>query len=430
MFSPRALRALAVGALSALALTACGGGGEATSTDTDIELRMTVWSSADEHMAVFNEIADAYKADHPEIKSITFDALPFESYTSTLTTQIAGGNAPDMAWVLESSAQDFVGSGALTDLAPVLQETEGYEYDDLVPATTELWKDGDKLMAYPFSTSPFGVFVNTDLVKKAGQTAPSKLIKDGSWGWETVLKTNSAVNDKTGKAGMVVRDFDYKTWDNLATFWRGWGATAWSEDGSQCGFNSPEMKEAMTAFHAAVFDDKKAIPGPGTAPDFFAGDAAMTITQISRAALLEDADFTWDLVPLPEGKAGPYAVIGQAGVGALAKSDHPEASAEFLAYFTNPENSQKLSQFFPPPRKSQLTAAALAETNPLLSEEQLQSVVIEGVETGQVKPTHSNQAELAQEVRSALDPLWKPDADVNAVLDNVCSTVEPLLKQQ
>ena len=38
-----------------------------------------------------------------------------------------------------------------------------------------------------------------------------------------------------------------------------------------------------------------------------------------------------------------------------------------------------------------------------------------------VKPSHSGQAELAQAVRGALDPLWKPDANVRSVLDGVCN---------
>ncbi|MGW5670985.1 hypothetical protein ACWEVO_24065, partial [Micromonospora sp. NPDC003776] len=33
----------------------------------------------------------------------------------------------------------------------------------------------------------------------------------------------------SGKAGLVIRDFDYKGWDNLSTFWTGWGAQATSQ---------------------------------------------------------------------------------------------------------------------------------------------------------------------------------------------------------
>ena len=61
--------------------------------------------------------------------------------------------------------------------------------------------------------------------------------------------------------------------------------------------------------HDAVFN-KKAMPGPGQNVDFFAGDAAMTITQISRASLLpKDKPFDWDLVPLPRGQVGDYAIV-------------------------------------------------------------------------------------------------------------------------
>ncbi len=76
----------------------------------------------------------------------------------------------------------------------------------------------------------------------------------------------------------------------------------------------------------------------------------MTITQISRASLLKDAKFGWDLVPLPAGPKGEYAVIGQAGLGVLKKGKNADAAADFLAFFTNPANSAKLAQFFPPPR--------------------------------------------------------------------------------
>jgi multiple sugar transport system substrate-binding protein len=58
------------------------------------------------------------------------------------------------------------------------------------------------------------------------------------------------------------------------------------------------MVAAMTFLRQAIFVEK-ALPGPGTTADFFAGEAGMTITQISRATLLKDQKFAWDLVPLP-----------------------------------------------------------------------------------------------------------------------------------
>ncbi|MEU5552959.1 MULTISPECIES: ABC transporter substrate-binding protein [unclassified Micromonospora] len=424
MRSGKGIRVVATALTGVLAMSACGGG--ETQDSGPATLRVTVWSANEAHLALFNEIADEYRQNNPDVTQITFDPLPFDTYTTALTTQIAGGNAPDLAWVFENSAPDFVASGALLPLDETLKKTDGYQYDDILPATLKLWQDDGKLYAYPFSTSPFGVFVNTDLLKQADQRTPAELIEAGQWTWDNAFGAAGATQAATGKAGLVIRDFDYKDWSNLSTIWTGWGARAWSEDGRTCGFAEPEMVEAMTRLHRAVFTDK-ALPGPGTTADFFAGDAAMTITQISRASLLEDDGFAWDLVPLPAGPKGPYAVVGQAGIGVLKRSPNAEAAADFLAFLTNPTNSAKLAQFFPPPRQSQLTADTLAKTNPKLEPEQLQKVVIDGITNGVVKPSHAGQAEISQQVRAGLDPLWKADADVRAVLDGVCGKIQPLL---
>jgi multiple sugar transport system substrate-binding protein len=413
---------LTAAALAALmTLAACGGGDSGEPGDDKVKLRMTTWSANEAHVKLFNEIANEYKAAHPEIGEITFDALPFDTYTTTLTTQIAGGNAPDLAWVLEGSAPDFVASGALVPLDGVLENQA-----ELTPASVKLWQDGGKLFAYPFSTSPFAVFVNTDLVKKAGGKTPAELKAAGQWNWDNAVALGKNVNAKTGKAGLVIRDFDYKTWENLATQWTGWGAEAWSADGKTCGFNQPEMIAAMTALHKAIFVDQ-ALPGPGKAADFFAGESGMTITQISRASLLKPDGFTWDLLPLPTGPKGAYSVIGQGGLGVLKKGKNADKASEFLKFFTNDTNSAKLAQFFPPPRQPLLNAETLAKTNPLLKPAQLDEVVIKGISNGIVKPSHKGSAELSQSVRAGLDPLWKADANVTTVLGNLCTAIQPLL---
>ncbi|SEH01624.1 multiple sugar transport system substrate-binding protein [Nonomuraea solani] len=404
----------AAGLAGLLTLTACGSGAD-TAASGPASLRMTIWTGNAEHLSLLNGIADEYRKTHKDVAAIKFDTLPIENYTTTLTTQIAGGNAPDMAWVLENSAPDFVGSGALAPLTNLVKPEE------LAPSTTKLWQRDGKLYAYPFSNSPFGVFVNRDLLKEAGQKAPK-----AGWTWEQAVAMAAAVNKKTGKAGLVVRDFDYKGWDNLATVWGGWGAEAWSEDGKTCGFAKPEMVEAMTFLHKSIFQDK-ALPAPGTTADFFAGEAGMTVTQISRASLLKDATFEWDLIPLPTGPKGAYSVIGQAGIGVIKKSPNAAKAADFLSFLTNPENSAKLGQYFPPPRTQLLTAESLGKSNPLLKPEQLQQVVIDGIANGRVKPSHSGQAELAQTVRAGLDPLWQPNADVAATLTGVCSAIQPML---
>ena len=420
----RGLAAIATALLLTAAASACGSGDDA---DGEVSLRMTVWTADETQLELFEEIAEDYMADHPEVTDIAFDPVPFEGYTTALTTQIAGSNPPDLAWVLERDAPDFVDSGALADLMPTLESAEGYEVDDLTPAATELWTSGDALYAYPLSTSPMGVFYNADLLEEAGvKQTPDELVASGDWTWDNAREVAAQVAANTESEGLVVRDWDYKNWIVLASIWRGFGAEAWSEDGTECGFDSPEMTEAMTFLHDAIFEHQ-ALPAPGTTADFFAGEAGMTITQISRASLLAEDPFGWSIVPLPSGPAGDAQVIGQAGIGVVAKSDHAQVAADFLAFFTDPENSAKLAAYFPPPRESQLDARTLAKANPLFTQEQLDSVVVNGITTGKVFPAHTDSNKIGNAVQAALDPLWDPDADVASVLDGVCDAIEPEL---
>lgn len=424
MRSAKLLTATGMLAASVLALSACTAAAEPEATDVD--LRMTIWSANEAHLELFNGIAEAYMAENPNVTSITFDTLPFDDYTTTLTTQIAGGDAPDLAWIFETTAPDFVLSEALVDLSDTLANTEGYEFDDISPAATELWLKEGGLRAYPFSTSPFVMFANDDLLAQAGFPTAAELQAAGDWNWESISEIGAAVNQATGKAGFVIRDFNYTNWDGLSSIWKGWGAAPWSADLTTCEFTTPEMTEAFEFIHDAAFTTKS-MPGPGTTADFFAGEAAFTVTQISRAGLLAEAGFTWDLLPLPAGPAGEYSIVGQAGIGVIKQGANPEAAADFLAYFSNPENSALLAQFFPPPRASLLNAETLAAANPVLTAEQLENVVVPAITNGEVRPPITNAARVNQTVRAALDAMWVADADIPAVLGSVCEAIDPLL---
>lgn len=414
-------RATALAAVTTLALAACGSSSEDEEAPSgSVNLRMTVWSSNEDQLALFDSIAEEYQADHPEIGSITFDSLPFGDYNTTLTTQIAGGNAPDLVW-MGDIYNDLVAAGALAPLSEAFQATEGWGYDDLLPSLTAGYSQDDELYGYPFSNSPYALYVNTDLVQEAGQEYDPATLT-----WEQVSQIGGAVNEATGKGGFVIRDFDYSAWINLATVWHGWGADAWDENG-QCTFDSPEMIGAFEFLHDAVYVENS-MPGPGTTADFFAGDAAFTVAQVSRSSLL-DGSFEYDIHPLPAGPAGDYAVQGQAGMGVLQAGDHVAEATDFLAFMTNPENSARLAQFFPPPRESLLTGEVLAELNANLSAEQLQEVVVEQLPNAVSLPSHANPAEIARQAQVVLDDMWTPQADVPAVLADVCTAIEPLLGQ-
>ncbi len=58
-----------------------------------------------------------------------------------------------------------------------LEGTDGYDLDDILPAALAPWQDDDGgVYAYPFSNSPFALYVNDDLVAAAGQPDVESLV--------------------------------------------------------------------------------------------------------------------------------------------------------------------------------------------------------------------------------------------------------------
>lgn len=428
MLTRRTLLAGTVGAAGIVSgLAACSTPQPAAPTGP-VELRMLTWSGNQAHHEIFTKIANDYVAKNPtKVSNVKFDGITDGDYVKALTTQIAGGQAPDLAWVSEAVATQFVASGVLYNVHDTLKGAPGYQFDDLLPKSIELWKKDGALHAYPFSNSPFGVFANLDLLSKAGLPAPRELMKTGQWTWDKLAEMAAAVVAKNPALGGLQAPADpFTSWNvALGAMWLSWGARPWSEDGKTCTFNSPKMVEFFDWFHRQVFETK-AVPGPGSKVDFAAGQVVFKQGQLSASAGLKDA-FKWDFVPFPDGPAGSVAVVGQGAVGVVAQGKNTARAAEFLAHFTSPDSAKLLATFFPPPRASLLTVETLAPAAKALSAEQLQTTVIDQAKRAITKIGHSKMTELADPVRVGLDALWQPNAKAQKVLDDLTKVVQPII---
>lgn len=421
--------------VSALLFSACAVAAPPSSTvqapapAQPANLRFTAWIGPDHPaMVAYNEIAQAYIADHANVASITFDTIPFGEYTSKLTLQLAGGNPPDGGWVLESTAPQFVASQVMADLQPALTQAEGYNLTDFSESSLALWKAGEGLYALPFSTSPFLVLYNKDLFQAAGLEDPNALAARGEWTWEalaTAAKTIAATQDAYGLEG-VDGNMYTTAWSTLTPIVRSYGGDFW-DAANNCTMNSPESVAALQFFHDMIFVDQSVVP-PGEIGDFFTGRSAMTFGQISRLTKLDNAEFAWDIAPLPAGPVSQAITIGQAGLTIFNNSPQREAAIDFLAYLTNPENSQTMAAFFPSARSSVINSEAFLTGNPRLSSEQMK-LVVAGIENGSVLPNHQNFSQIDLSARASIDKLWNADADVQAIMDEVCAAITPLLEK-
>ncbi len=412
-------------AVASLVILAAGPAARSADLTT---LRFTIWSGNQAHLDLLNGIAAAYRASHPNI-DVRYDVVPFSDYVQKITIQIASGTAPDLGWLLETSAPTFINAGVLADASGSLRGDRSYAFEDLSAPALELWVQKNAVYGVPFSTSPFIVFFNRDLFKAAKLTPPDQL-PARNWTWEALKRSAYAISRTAGSGiygfeSVDGQGYDVRVWHTLIPVVRAYGADAWT--GGTCGLSSPEAVRAVQFYHDMIFKDRSVVP-PGEQGDFFSGRSAMTITQLSRVSKLEGAKFSWGIAPLPAGPAGQVGVIGQAAIVVFAKSAHRQAAVEFLKFMTNAENTAKMAKFFPPVRASVLTSRDFLTANPLVSPEQMK-IVADGIRTGKVLPSHPNFPRIEAAARPVFDRLWRADADVRAVLGDVCGVIQPLLKE-
>lgn len=402
------------------------GNKEAAGSASPVSMTIATWTSNPDQLALLDSFVQEFAQKKGiEIKT-TFESIAFGEYNTKLSLELQGSTAPDVYWVLETSAPAFIASGLLANLDDAMKE---YNPSDFSKQSLELWSKDGSVYAIPFSTSPFFIIYNEDLFKKAGAKTPAELIAEGNWTWDTFRQVSKQVKDATGIWGYQTVDgggYDVRILHNLCPIIRSFGGDVWTDDG-QVLINSPESVAAVQMFHDMLYVDGSVVP-PGDQSDFFAGNAAMTAGQVSRVSKLAESGFNWGIAPMPAGPNGDVPVIGQAAIGANAKGKNAQLAAELVAYMTDESCVARMAGIWPPARKSVLESEAFLTSNPLVSPEQMKMAVGDSIKTGRVLPSHIQYPQIEVESKMVYDKLWKPNADVKAILDEVAAVYKKYVK--
>lgn len=391
-----------------------------------VSLTIATWTSNPDQIALLGSfVQDFAKSKGIEITA-NFESIPFAEYNTKLSLELQSPSGPDIFWVLETAAPAFIESGLLANLDKVMQ---AYEPEDISSDALELWRKNGSVFAIPFSTSPIFILYNKDLFAQAGAKNPDQLIAEGAWNLDNFRKESKRVKDNTGVWAFQTADgqgYDARVLQNLAPFVRSYGGDFWTEDG-QVLINTSDSVAAVQFFHDMVYVDKSVVP-PGNQSDFFSGNAAMTVGQISRVSKLKDASFAWGLAPMPAGPKGNTPVIGQAAIGAHSKSKHVALASELVAYMTNKSSVAAMAGIWPPARKSVMDSEAFLTSNSMVTSAQMKEAVANSIKTGRVLPSHVKYPQIEVESKMSFDKLWQENANVQKILDEVAVVYAKYIK--
>ena len=115
----------------------------------------------------FKKFADEFHKLHPNI-TIEFQNVPAERATDKLTTQIAGGTAPDTAYVDSSAVETFSSKGALLNLDGYIAGSKNIDLEDYVPGFMSTAQYEGSTFGLPFDGETTGLFYRTDMFEAAG----------------------------------------------------------------------------------------------------------------------------------------------------------------------------------------------------------------------------------------------------------------------
>ena len=173
----------------------------------------------------------------------------------------------------------------------------------------------------------------------------------------------------------------------------------------------------MTFIHKAIFTDK-AMPGPGRDRRLLrrrgGHDHHPDLPRLAAQGGQVRAG-TW--CRCRPGPTGEYAVIGQAGLGVLKQGQERRGGRRLPRLLHQPGNSAKLAQFFPPPRAVAAHRRDPGQDQPAAQAGAAEDVVIDGISTGVVKPSHTAAPRSASRPRRA-----RPAVEAGRRRRRPCST--------
>ena len=363
-------RLLGLLAVMALLLAACGGGGTASpsaaapsaaaseaapseaapASEAAAEPVTVEWwhiTTADPGKSVFQGIADAYMAAHPNVK-INITILENEAFKTKLATSLQSGEVPDLfqSWgggIMAAQAD----AGVLKDITADVASWQ----DTINPGALSIYSYKGVQYGVPWDMGMIGVWYNKALFSKVGISAPPAT-------WDEFLADVTKL-----KAGGIVplaiagKDMwpSMHLWtylalrigggDNLAQMVQSgnWNTDACTAAGDQV-LKLNALNPYQPGFKGATYDNEAAAVGNAKAAMEVMGQwapAVQAADSTSKKGLGDDLG--WFPFPTVTGGAGaPTDGVGGGNGIAVGKNASPEA-LDFLKFFNSVTNATEIN---------------------------------------------------------------------------------------
>jgi multiple sugar transport system substrate-binding protein len=374
-------------------------------------LTLSAWGTLEELHTLKTQV-HAFEEAHPSLK-VHIRHMP-DLYTQGLQMLIASNQTPDVMMLNSLDVQRFCQAGLLQDAFSLIK----HEQDAFFPtALRSMTAPDGTLCAVPRDVSDLVVYVNQDLLKTLPRHTQALL--NPSWH----LGDLPAIAEAIANLHRQPKTWTVSFYQAPALFWLPF---VWSEGGEV--FKNQTIQFNATAVQALA-QYKALRHSPHLAPDrqeignttmsdlFLQGRLLCLLSGRWAVPLLrENASFSWDVLPFPQGKAGSRVGIDSTGYAVSRHSPHLK-DAQALTRFLSSASAQQAwvhSGLIVPARKALATRDAFLQRGKL---PQHADYFITALTTGMPSAYPKTWTHLGQSLNTAMDAYFNtPDFPLEEAL--------------
>ena len=314
-----------------------------------VELVFTYWGSPQEQEAVA-QMCESFNEAHPNIE-VRPQYVPNEGYNEKMTTMLAGGTPPDIAYMDAEQAFDWALDGKTLDLTPFVQADP--ESATLLPNTNYTYDNGTKTLSTSLAIGIMLTYYNKKLFDEAGVAYPPSKAAE-AWQWNDFVEVAKRLTKDRDGRDATDPDFDPEDIDTYGvsyqTWWGGYlpfvisnGSDYASPDGMELWLNKPEAVEALQNMQDLIFKHHVA-PTPAQSSSMPATDILLRTGKLGMDlngmwkvldySQYEDLD--WSVGVLPYFKQ-PTTLRWGIPIIISASVEDPAAAYEFYRWRYSPD---------------------------------------------------------------------------------------------
>ena len=332
---------IALIAILAFVLAACGGGGDSPSAGPT---EIAVWHGyQDTEGDVFKGLVAQYNKEHPDVKVS-------ELYSSNdlvlqkVLTAVRGGSAPDVAYMFGSWSPNIAKIPQIVNMKDEVAKTD-WKWDDFYQAERDAATVGDKVVGVPALVDNLAIVYNKKLFADAGVAPPSP-----DWTWDDFRAAAAKLTDPSkGQFGWLIpADGSEDTvWHYAPMLWEA-GGDILSPDNEKAVFNSEAGVKALTVLQQMAVTDKSLYldttneNGPKL---MNSGKVAMLVTGPWDLSQLADIDYDVQVMPTFAGSSGGHQTIAGPDNWVVFNNGDTkkQAATDFVKWLTAPEQVKAFS---------------------------------------------------------------------------------------